>query len=116
MTYDMHAFGRMYSEERKAALGLKPTAHLPDERPGTVYVHGITMFLETKGAVRGHKRQRMRACCPVCHKVFAAGNLAQHHNVHTEEGRALLRRKTIRTLERRSEGRARAAAYAKAKS
>ena len=107
MTYDMRPFGRMNAGDRKVALGLEATKHLPDARPGTVTVHGIVMFLEAKGAVRGYKRQRMRACCPVCRKVFAAGNLAQHHDIHTETGRAWLARKSARRAERVAAAKAR---------
>lgn len=98
--YDIRAFGRMWSSGRKEAMGLDPNAHLPEELPGTFVAHGITLYLEKKGAVKGYKRQRVRACCPVCHKVFAAGNLEQHHETHTDSGRAMLARKADRRRER----------------
>lgn len=98
--YDMNAFGRMDAGDRKEALGLEATKHLPLEGAPVVVVHGIQLWCEANGAVRGYKRQRVRAGCPECHKVFAAGNLAQHHKVHTEEGRAWLARKEERRQER----------------
>lgn len=101
--FDMAAFDRMGADGRKVALGFSPTAHLPAEgRYDPVRVHGIDLFCEAKGAVRGYKRQRVRATCPCCGKVFAAGNLRQHYDIHTESGRARLARKAARTAARRT--------------
>ena len=92
MAYDMDAFGRMNAADRRAALGIK-SSHLPNEGIDSRKVHGVYLFLEDKSNMRGFKRQRMQAVCPVCDERFAAGNLAQHHLIHTAEGRKKLEKR-----------------------
>jgi len=104
-TYDIAAFARMDAADRKEALGIKATAHLP-EYAEPIFVHGIRMgvldrqsAIDVLGASR-NKPQRMVAECPVCGQSYAAGNLAQHHAIHTEAGRAALAAKAKRRADR----------------
>lgn len=103
MTYsDIKAFDRMDAAQRKVVLGIGALHHLPAEGAPFVIVHGIKLWCEPKGLVPTYKRQRVRALCPVCHREFAAGNLAQHHMIHTEAGRERLATKARFAKERRA--------------